>query len=79
MMCIDNALRQPATYQPLKLTNVLEALKAEQAEETEQEQETEDVEEENNLRYASRLPKKIGLGIDAALKWLKKICTYRHW
>lgn len=72
MMCIDNAVREPAKYQPLKLTNVLEALKAEQAEETEQEQETEDAEQENNLRYASRLPKKIGLGIDTALKWLKK-------
>lgn len=72
MTCIDNALHQPATYQPLKLTHVLEALKAEQAEENGQEQETEDVEQENNLRYAGRLPKKIGLGIDAALKWLKK-------
>ncbi len=70
MMCIDNAVREPAKYQPLKLTNVLEALKAEQAEETEQEQETEDVEEDSTLQYSRRLPKKIGLGIDAALKWL---------
>lgn len=72
MMCIDNAVHEPAKYQPLKLTNVLEALKAEQAEETEQEQETEDVEEDSTLQYSRRLPKKIGLGIDAALKWLPR-------
>lgn len=72
MLCIDNALHQPRTYQPLKLTNVLEALKAEQAEETGQEQDSEEAEQTNNLRYANRLPKKMGLGIDAALKWLKK-------
>jgi ABC-type dipeptide/oligopeptide/nickel transport system ATPase subunit len=70
MQCIDNALREPRKYMPMKLTRVLQALKAEHAENPELVQALDVVEQETAQYYAKKLPKRIGLGVDAALKWL---------
>ncbi len=70
MQCIDNALREPRKYMPMKLTRVLQALKAEHAENPELVQALDGVEQETMQYYAKKLPRKIGLGVDAALAWL---------
>ena len=70
MQCIDNAIREPRKYMPMKLTRVLQALKAEHAENPELVQALDVVEQETAQYYAKKLPRKIGLGVDAALKWL---------
>lgn len=70
MQCIDNAIREPRKYMPMKLTRVLQALKAEHAENPELVQALDVVEQETMQYYAKKLPKRIGLGVDAALKWL---------
>ena len=70
MQCIDNALREPRKYMPMKLTRVLQALKAEHAENPELVQALDTVEQETMQYYAKKLPRKIGLGVDAALGWL---------
>lgn len=70
MMCIDNALHEPRKYMPLKLKQVIDALKKEHAANPELMQALEEVEQENTLQYVRRLPKKMGLGVDAALRWL---------
>ena len=70
MQCIDNAIREPRKYMPMKLTRVLQALKAEHAENPELVQALDTVEQETAQYYAKKLPKRIGLGVDAALKWL---------
>ena len=72
MQCIDNALKEPRKYMPMKLTRVLQALKTEHGGNDELMQALEEVEQETVTQYARRLPKKIGLGVDAALKWLPK-------
>ena len=70
MQCIDNAIREPRKYMPMKLTRVLQALKAEHAENPELVQALDVVEMERAQYYAKKLPGHIGLGVDAALKWL---------
>ena len=72
MQCIDNALHEPRKYMPQRLKQVLEALKGEHTENPELMQALEDVEQETAARYADRLPKKMGLGVDAVLKWLPR-------
>ena len=70
MQCIDNALHEPRKYMPLKLTRVLQALKAEHAENPELVQALDTVEQETMQYYAKKLPRKIGLGVDEVRKWL---------
>ena len=70
MQCIDNALREPRKYMPLKLTRVLQALKAEHAENPELVQALDTVEQETMQYYAKKLPRKIGLGVDEVRRWL---------
>ena len=70
MQCIDNALREPRKYMPMKLTRVLQALKAEHADRPELVQALDTVEQETMQYYAKKLPKRMGLGVDEVRKWL---------
>ena len=70
MQCIDNAIREPRKYMPMKLTRVLQALKAEHAENPELVQALDTVEQETAQYYAKKLPKRMGLGVDEVRKWL---------
>ncbi len=70
MQCIDNAIREPRKYMPMKLTRVLQALKAEHADRPELVQALDEVEQETMQYYAKKLPKRIGLGVDEVRKWL---------
>ena len=70
MQCIDNALREPRKYMPLKLTRVLQALKAEHADRPELVQALDEVEQETAQYYAKKLPKKMGLGLNEVRRWL---------
>ena len=72
MQCIDNALREPRKYMPMKLKNVLKALREEHAENLNLSLAIDEMEQETAIQYAHRLPKRIGLGVDAALKWLPR-------
>ena len=70
MQCIDNAIREPRKYMPMKLTRVLQALKAEHADRPELVQALDTVEQETMQYYAKKLPKRMGLGVDEVRKWL---------